>query len=1182
MSIQAVDAADFLLIGGVINGAGTAAVGVANTTLVTDNDVAAYVGKGATVQANGNQTVVDVHVGTNATDSMRGVAVTATSNEKIYSFAVAGSGAGKAGIAGSAVVNVLDETTTAYIDESATVNAANGSAHGAQDVVVLAHDETEFLDVAGCLAGGGTAGVGAGADVTTVTKTTEAKVWAQTLAAKQDVQVKANSKEKFLSIAAALGAGGTAGIAGSAGVYVLDNTTRAFIGEDTTVATFVDLPGATTVTAGGSVLVSGVNDTEGDIIAGAVSGGGTVGVGAAAGVSVVDKTTEAFLGSNADVTALGGGAGVLAHTGKFDITMVTDAGSEDLAEVPSVTISQVAAVDDTIQFTSDHSFVTGEPVVYSKGASGSINLADSETVDDGTSYYVIASDTDGGLDSQTIKLAETEEDARDGVAIDLEASTLSGDHEMTNGVPDASGRDVNAPGQQLDASADTDFDGDGTNDLNADSDTQTKQRVATAETTLVKGLAITAINKDDLETIGVSAGAAGTVAVNIGGSVNVLSNDTFAYVASGAKVNKATDTTDAATSDQSVLVAAGNDLYHMTIGGAASFAGTAAVTPGASVPVITNNTKAYIDDGAVVKAENDIQVLADSTVDILSIAAGVGGGGTVGIGVSAGVIVINNTTHAYIGDSDHVDGTGATANAGGDILISATEVTETFVVAGSLGVGFGAAGVGGAAAVVIVNKDTQAFVGPYSTVDAKGNGVGLSGILDGSNSSGFGKEAEFHGLAVQANSSEDLFSVGASAAGGFYAGVAGGVTVEVIDSDTTAYIGANANVNTGSLNENAKQSVNVSAANKVDAFTFAGALGIGAAGVAGGVDVGVVRNDTTATIGSNAQVKARSDVDVNALSREDVETYAVSVGGGAVGIAASVIVWSLGTEFDSSYSYDETNQETSSTSTQSETPLEKSTLNTILSSESDQSAGQEGDPTGGFASNLGSYSATDQNGADTAPDNTQLLGTKMAAAGTRLDSSTSSSLIADALAGPITGGTKAYIATGADVRAGDDVNIRADDWAKFYSVSGSAAIGGGAIGASVVVVNINSNVSAYIDDNAQVQAGPDAGDDVLVRANFKDDLYGLVIAGQVSAGASVGAQVVVFNDTSDQVAFIDKGATVSQAGGTVTVEAKADRDLEAWSTGGGLSLGAAAGASVAVQRRRMLMMLTLAPFTMSP
>ncbi|MCH2131345.1 MAG: hypothetical protein MK179_19550, partial [Pirellulaceae bacterium] len=178
VSIQAVDAADFLLIGGVINGAGTAAVGVANTTLVTDNDVAAYVGKGATVQANGNQTVVDVHVGTNATDSMRGVAVTATSNEKIYSFAVAGSGAGKAGIAGSAVVNVLDETTTAYIDESATVNAANGSAHGAQDVVVLAHDETEFLDVAGGLAGGGTAGVGAGADVTTVTKTTEAKVWA--------------------------------------------------------------------------------------------------------------------------------------------------------------------------------------------------------------------------------------------------------------------------------------------------------------------------------------------------------------------------------------------------------------------------------------------------------------------------------------------------------------------------------------------------------------------------------------------------------------------------------------------------------------------------------------------------------------------------------------------------------------------------------------------------------------------------------------------------------------------------------------------------------------------------------------------------------------------------------------------------------------------------------------------
>jgi hypothetical protein len=205
-----------------------------------------------------------------------------------------------------------------------------------------------------------------------------------------------------------------------------------------------------------------------------------------------------------------------------------------------------------------------------------------------------------------------------------------------------------------------------------------------------------------------SAGRCRDLAANIGGS-STSSGNTAAFVASGAAVNRDTDITDATTSEQSVLVAAGNDLYHMGIGGAISLAGTAAITPGADVTVITNDTRAYIDNGALVKAEKDIVVTANAKENFLSIAAGVGGAGTVGIGVAAGVLVMNNTTSAYIGDDpnrslEDVDATGpgdgtntdpsglkgAVAKAGGNVLV-APRHTETLTVAGSLGVGLGAA-----------------------------------------------------------------------------------------------------------------------------------------------------------------------------------------------------------------------------------------------------------------------------------------------------------------------------------------------------------------------------------------------------------------------------------------------------------------------------------------------------------
>src|SRR5690606_8027396 len=102
--------------------------------------------------------------------------VTATSHENIETIAAGGAGAGKAGVAGSATVTLLDETTRATIGAGARINQDNAGASASQSVVVRASDETTQLGVAGAVAFGGSAGVGAGADVGIFTKTTEAKI----------------------------------------------------------------------------------------------------------------------------------------------------------------------------------------------------------------------------------------------------------------------------------------------------------------------------------------------------------------------------------------------------------------------------------------------------------------------------------------------------------------------------------------------------------------------------------------------------------------------------------------------------------------------------------------------------------------------------------------------------------------------------------------------------------------------------------------------------------------------------------------------------------------------------------------------------------------------------------------------------------------------------------------------
>lgn len=152
---------------------------------------------------------------------------------------------------------------------------------------------------------------------------------------------------------------------------------------------------------------------------------------------------------------------------------------------------------------------------------------------------------------------------------------------------------------------------------------------------------------------------------------------------------------------------------------------------------------------------------------------------------------------------------------------------------------------------VDVQKDTQAFIGQSAQITALGGtGSQLNGIYNGvlDSNGQFDVQNGFVGIAVQASSRENVVNL-AAAIGVGGVGIAGGVSVEIVSSNTTASIGNNASINQQDQSGSPTQGVDVAAVNSSSALAFGGGLAVGAAGVSGAVDVGMIRNNTTAVIG---------------------------------------------------------------------------------------------------------------------------------------------------------------------------------------------------------------------------------------------------------------------------------------------------------------------------------------------
>jgi mucin-19 len=273
-------------------GGGSAGIGGSLAALVIWNNTQAYIGREAVVDAGGL------------------ITITADASELAIMAVISGAGGGKAGVAASVIVKVIQSNTQAYIGRGAQINTDAIYTGPDQALSLSAADHTLLVGVAGSGAGGGQAGVGASSDTTVLLKTVKAYiedanegVSGAVVKAAKNIILSAVSSETVVSVAAGFAIGGSAGVGGAVSVVVSINDIAAYIGEDAEVNT------------AGSVAISAVDDLVVVPVVAYVLAGGTAGVGGSLGVNTIINSVKAYINDGAHVTALGQGDAVQFYTG---------------------------------------------------------------------------------------------------------------------------------------------------------------------------------------------------------------------------------------------------------------------------------------------------------------------------------------------------------------------------------------------------------------------------------------------------------------------------------------------------------------------------------------------------------------------------------------------------------------------------------------------------------------------------------------------------------------------------------------------------------------------------------------------------------------------------------------------------------------------------------------------------
>lgn len=863
-------------------GGGTAGVGVSTTTNILDHDTQAL--------------VANATLGSDA-----GIGVNARATHDLNAVVVGAAIGGTAGVNGSVAVTTLAGTVRSNVQGSNLRSDAGG--------IEIAADADNDLDiVAGGVAGGGVAGVGATIIVTDLNQRTEASTSGATrLDASGLTAIDASAAQDVTIVGFTGAGGGTAGVAGTVNVLVAKGQTLAGVGAGSQINT--QLGGAQQ-----DVRVHAQDSLETTDVLGTAGVGGVAGVGAGADVQVVRSGAIASVGDGATVKA-GRDITVEAENSRdIDSVSIAAAGGGYVGAGAGVSVVSVASgASSQATGSLDNSIRNAQGVARNSGLNGQMgngfagssqlqadinanqqSISPNDTflsTPDGTAYSAAARVGNATLDAgrnvtvsahnSTDALSEAAGVAGGLVGAGAGVSVINvGDHSLAElgGTLRAGGnvRISAEDGQDGTTQALAQAGGGGLVGLGAAVAVSEKSSQTTAR--ILDGANITAggalsVDADldhalKAQTVGVSAGG---VAVGASIATSSSTGQAQALVGKNVQVSAGSLAVDASARSSNNVDAVG------VSGGIV--AGNAVVATASD----HTSARAWVDDGSRVTTQGAIGIRAstDPMTRAFAIGASVGAGA---IGASVATASVDNSVQA---------GTGAVNLTGGSLDVDAAAQRTRSQSAEAQAVGAsGGALMGLNATVASANLDTNvlADIGQGTQLAITGNaavkasdatrvktdatGIAVGGLLaiganvgladiDATQRVRFGATGLVGGtLALSATGSNGISGDAVAGSGGVVAGSASTLNLDATSATTVDVLGST-NILTGRTDVLAEHRLDYAA----DSDSIQAAM-VGASGTFIDLD-----------LGATTQVLVRDGARVAALDGLDIEAHTITQGG---------------------------------------------------------------------------------------------------------------------------------------------------------------------------------------------------------------------------------------------------------------------------------------------------------------
>lgn len=825
-------------------------------------------------------------------------------------------GAKNAGVSGSLISKVVVNEINSYIGPDVEIqNAGN--------IDVLASNLTVADVIVGNITGATTAAVGG--SVFSNVNTSDVNAYIAngakigTVSNVGNIKVDAASSQIYKSIMFIIGAAGTAAVNGSINSNIIANSTNAYIGN----SSYINSDGTLVVNANDLMDVESLNL--------GVSASGTAAVGGVVFVDVLANKVNAIVGKNSTNGEKQGEINVGKNvdinaddTQNFKANIALVAGSGTVA-VDGVAVSNTmasevnAGVQDTtlkttngsINVEANNSFnkdkeTNGIGSLFNKDTInqsdvaalmplvGIVNASGSGTASVGANVIanVVSTAVNAYVNNSTVSTT-------DGLNVSANSAMNTYDAIISTTFATAAGVGVtginNIYSGETKAVVQNSTVENGNVEISADDTFNLNSVVFSIAAAIGSGAAVSAIenanviensvianlinskilNTENLNAVNVNLNAQNSVyinnilaalsVVNTGAGVNVIPN-----------VNQFTGKTEAKIEDSSINNAATSLLAKTKANVNAGVVGASAAVTGAGVGgytitnIFDNDINAIIDDATLTNAKSTT-LTAESDIDILN---GLASGGLAGIGANilANVLVntINNNVGANISNST-IDG-GSISNSsidGGSVSTSAKQDSNinnnAYAVAGTVKGG-----------TTVINTAVNVFENNLTS------GIDNVSIDNASN------------ISVVADSIENLTNTNMGvAATGLGASIGANAIVNVIENTTKAYI------NSKDKTINSTGSILVSSDDEILINNKLGLISLAAGAIGAGVDVNVINNAVIAELltNENGQINA-NNLEVLANSTIGMDNSIVSAAGGIAGIAANVVVNSIGSKAD--------------------------------------------------------------------------------------------------------------------------------------------------------------------------------------------------------------------------------------------------------------------------------------------